>query len=89
MARATLERIQQDGLAMSIARAVNSANDAAVAHGTNPSQALVTISEETSAGERLWRVHYGPRDYLSRRGGDLIIIIDDQAAEVRKIIRGQ
>ena len=89
MAGATLETMQQDGLVMSVARALSLANQAAVAQGTDLSASLVTITEEPSTAGRSWRVHYGPKDYIGRRGGDLSILIDDQTATVQRIIRGQ
>jgi len=89
MATMTLEKMQLDGLAMSVARALALANEAAIAQGTAPTNCLVTISEETAAAGRLWRVHYGPRDYVNRRGGDLIVIVDERKEAVQQVIRGQ
>ncbi len=85
----TLEGIQQDHLVMSVARALALANEAAIAQGTEPANSLVSITEETSPAGRLWRVHYGPRDYLGRRGGDLIVFVDERGEAVQRIIRGQ
>lgn len=84
-----LEEIQQDGLAMSVARAVAIANEAAAAQGTDLDRSLVTITEESPPPERLWRVHYGPRDYKHRRGGDLIVFVDERSGTVQRILRGQ
>lgn len=84
-----LESIQQDSLAMSVARALAVANEKAVSLGLNIATTLVTISEEFSATERCWRIHYGPRDYRNRRGGDLTILVSDSAGLVQQVIRGQ
>ena len=89
MSTVSLEELQQDRLAMSVARALNLANEAAVANGTEPADSLVSISEESSAAGRVWRVHYGPRDYVGRRGGDLIVFVDDSGETVQRVIRGQ
>jgi hypothetical protein len=89
MTASTLEAIQQDGLAMSVAHALAIANQTANAQGTDPSQCLVTIEEEPAAPHSVWRVHYGPRDYRNRRGGDLIVLVDERAGAVQRIIRGQ
>jgi hypothetical protein len=89
MATVSLDDLQHDNLAMSVARALALANDAAEAHGTAPAESLVSISEESSAGGRVWRVHYGPRDYVSRRGGDLTVYVDDRGQAVQRVIRGQ
>src|SRR3954468_6484603 len=79
MSTVTLEHMQQDQLVMSVARALTLANEAALAQGTEPANSLVTITEERSTAGRLWRVHYGPPDYVSRRGGDLIILVDEHS----------
>jgi hypothetical protein len=89
MATVSLEEMQQDRLVMSVARALALANEAALAEGTTPSDSLVTITEEPSSQGPLWRIHYGPRNYIGRRGGDLIVIVDEQSHAVQRIIRGQ
>jgi hypothetical protein len=89
MTAATLEAIQQDNLAMSVAHALSAANRAAQQHGVDVAASLVTIVEQTSTAGRQWRIHYGPRDYISRRGGDLSIVVDGQTTEIRQVLRGQ
>jgi len=74
---------------MAVARALALANEAALAQGTDVATSLVTIAEEPSPAGRLWRVHYAPRDYISRRGGDLIVLVDERTEAVQRIIRGQ
>jgi hypothetical protein len=74
---------------MSVARALALAIEAAVARGTDPANSLVTIREEPSSGRRVWRIHYGPRDYVGRRGGDLIVFVDEAHDAVWRILRGQ
>jgi hypothetical protein len=85
----TLEEMQQDQLVMSVARALALANEAAIAQGTDPGTSMVTITEETSSTGRLWRIHYGPRNYIGRRGRDLIVFVDESTAAAQRIIRGQ
>jgi hypothetical protein len=89
MPSVAFEEIQQDPLALSVARAVAVANDTAVANGTDPATCLVDITEELTPGGRLWRVHYGPRDFVRRRGGDLIVIVEESSGTVRQVLRGQ
>lgn len=84
-----MEKIQQDELAMTVARVLAVANEAATAQGADPSQCLVTITEESPPLEHVWRIHYGPRDYKNRRGGDLMVLVDDRVGTVQRIIRGQ
>jgi hypothetical protein len=89
MSTLTLEEIQEDCLVMSVARALTVANEAAVAEGIVPADSLVTILEEPVDEEGAWRIHYGPREYIGRRGGDLTVFVDERAGEVRRIMRGQ
>jgi hypothetical protein len=89
MSTVTLETIQQDPLVMSVARSLALANETAMAHGTEPANSVVTIGEETTPNGRFWRIHYGPRDYLARRGGDLIVFVDERGEAVQRILRGQ
>jgi hypothetical protein len=85
----TLEMIQRDEVAMAVARALTLANEAARAHSIRPAEALVSITEEDTGPPRCWRIHYGPRDYVHRRGGDLVVVVDEQAGAVRQLLRGQ
>ena len=67
MSTVSLEGLQRDHLAMSVARALALANEAAVAHGTEPADSLVSISEESWAAGRVWRIHVGPKSRFSDR----------------------
>jgi Iap family predicted aminopeptidase len=86
----TLDRsVLEDELAVSLARAVAAANNSARREGVELKQSLVTAAEHTSAGETCWRISYGPRDYVRRRGGDLLIEVGLDDAKVRRVLRGQ
>lgn len=89
MATLSIECLQRDRLAMSVAQAVSIANEAAVKEGTDPAQSIVSITEDTTPGGRIWRIQYGPRDYLGLRGGDLIVLVDERTGSVQQIVRGQ
>ncbi len=89
MSTETLEEIQQDNVAMTVAHALQLANRAAVAQGVDPATSMITISAEASLPATWWRVHYGPRDYISRRGGDLIVTVDAATGRVEQVLRGQ
>jgi hypothetical protein len=89
MSSVALEEIQQDQFAMSVARAIAVANEEAASRGIDLAKSLVTISEATPPPTRSWQVHYGPRDFSQRRGGDLIVIVDGDSGNVRSIQRGQ
>jgi citrate lyase beta subunit len=89
MSAFTLKEMQQDNLVMSVARALALANEAALARGVEPAKAIVSITEDTSSPNRLWRIHYGRRDYVNRRGGDLTVFVDERGEAVQRILRGQ
>ena len=89
MAIATLESMQKDHLVMSVARALSLANEVALAHGAAPADSLVTITQEPPSESHVWRIHYGPSEYINRRGGDLIVFVDEQNGSIQRIMRGQ
>ena len=89
MATATLDKVQRDPLAISVANALAVANEAAQTQGVDLEQSLVTITEESTPTGLIWRISYGPRDFVNRRGGDLIVLVDDGAQAIRRIMRGQ
>ena len=88
MAIATLEALQSDRIVMSVARALAVANEAAIAHGTEPAQSLISITEESSPAGPVWRIDYIKRDYVNRRGGDLIVLVDGVSQTVQRVLRG-
>ena len=73
---------------ISVAHPLAVADETAIANSTKPTDSLVTISEETSPTGRVWRVHYGSCDFVSRRGGGLIVLVEDRTEAV-SVIRGQ
>lgn len=81
--------VLQDDLAVSLARAITAANKRAHELGVNAVQSLITITQQSSDSEALWRINYGPKDYVGRRGGDLIIDVDPTDASIKKILWGQ
>lgn len=80
--------VLQDELAVFLARVVAAANKRASELGVDVGQSIVTITQMTE-GEPRWRINYGPKDYIGRRGGDLIIDIDPGDASVKQVLRGQ
>ena len=78
----------QDEIAVSVARVLASANRKAKELGVDARTSLITVSQHLAKGVWLWRVHYGARDYVGRRGGDLMIDIDPATANIKQILRG-
>jgi hypothetical protein len=88
MRTAIAEDLLQDDFSMRLARAVFAANKRASELGVDIAQSLVTISQNFDNGS-CWRVNYGPRDYVNRRGGDLLVEVDAVDASVKAVLRGQ
>jgi hypothetical protein len=86
----TLDKaVLEDELAVSLARAVAAANARARHEGVEIKSSLVTAAEHASTGEVCWRISYGPRDYVNRRGGDVVIDVGLKDGQVRRVLRGQ
>jgi hypothetical protein len=81
--------VLEDDLAVSIARALAEANKRAREAGINLGESLISISQAVAADRLVWRINYGPKDYIDRRGGDLIIEVDPVDATVQRLLRGQ
>lgn len=80
--------VLQDNLAVSLARVIAAANKRAAELGVDVLQSIITISQMTN-GEACWRINYGPKDYIGRRGGDLIVDVDANNASVKRTLHGQ
>ncbi len=80
--------VMQDELAMSLAQVIAAANRTAREAGRKLEDCLVTITQHTESARPFWRVAYGPRDYVGRRGGDLIVDVDEDG-KVREVLLGQ
>lgn len=85
----TLEDVSKDELAVAVARSLAIANEVAIKNGAELRDCLVTITEASPPPNREWRIHYGPRDYVNRRGGDLIVVIDETTGAAQEVILGQ
>lgn len=81
--------IVEDALEISMARALAAANKRASKLGVNLIQIIITITHCSVNGGVFWRVNYGPKDYIGRRGGDLIIEVNPENARINRVIWGQ
>jgi hypothetical protein len=89
MATTLTADVLQDELAVSLARALAAANNRARKSGLDVVNSLITITQRAFNGQLLWRITYGPKDYVGRRGGDLIIEVDSTNASIKQVLRGQ
>lgn len=78
-----------DEIAVSVAQVLASANRKAKELGVDLKESLITVSQHLADGVWGWRVHYGTRDYVGTRGGDLMIDVGATDAKVQKVTRGQ
>ncbi|MDQ3813064.1 MAG: hypothetical protein M3347_03835 [Armatimonadota bacterium] len=81
--------VLQDDLAVSLARVLAAANKQARESGIDVPQSLITITQRVVEGRLLWRINYGPQDYIGRRGGDLIVEVDPDDVSIQRVLRGQ
>ena len=81
--------VLQDDIAISLARVMTAANKRARELGVDGLQSLITVSQRAFDGGLVWRVNYGPRQYIGRRGGDLIIEVDQSNARINQVLWGQ
>lgn len=80
--------VLQDDLAVLLARVLATANKRARELGVDVLQSFITITQSFENGSR-WRINYGPKDYIGRRGGDLIIEVDAGDISIKRVLRGQ
>lgn len=81
--------VLQDDLAVSLARAMAVANKKARELGIDVFQSLISITQYMLNGSSVWRINYGPKDYVNRRGGDVLIEVDMHDATIKKVLYGQ
>ncbi|MCI0614002.1 hypothetical protein L0244_13535 [bacterium] len=79
----------EDEIAFSLALAITVANKRARELGIDVLQSLITVTQSSFKGGLFWRINYGPRDYIGRRGGDLIIEVDSDDARINQVLWGQ
>lgn len=81
--------VLEDEIAVSLARGIATANQRARELGIDIAQSLITIRQQPNNGTGLWRINYGPKDYINRRGGDLIIDVNPSSGSVEQVLWGQ
>ncbi|MDZ7292815.1 MAG: hypothetical protein ONB44_22845 [candidate division KSB1 bacterium] len=81
--------VLQDNLAVSLARALTAANKKARELGINVMQSIISITQIYLNGGSIWRINYGPKNYVNLRGGDLIVEVDADSAMIKRVLKGQ
>ena len=80
--------VLDDDVAVLLARVLAAANKRARELGVDIPQSLISITQSCENGPS-WRVNYGPKDYVGRRGGDLIVEVEPSDVSVKRVLRGQ
>jgi hypothetical protein len=81
--------VLQDDMAVSIARVMAAANARARELEVDVLQSLISLTQHFESEDWVWRVNYGPKDFVGRRGGDLIVDVNPSDARVERILWGQ
>jgi len=89
MATTVTADVLADPIAISLARVITAANRRARELGVDVRQSLITITQYFLDGGVFWRINYGPKEYIGRRGGDLIIEVDPRDASIKRVLWGQ
>lgn len=89
MATQLAAEVLQDDIAVSLARALAAANKRARESGIDVLSSIISITQRVFEGRMLWRINYGPKDYIGRRGGDLIVDVDSADSSIQQVLRGQ
>jgi len=89
MAAPLTAEVLQDDIAISIARVLATANRKARESGGDLLNCLISIAQLAIDGRTVWRVNYDPKDFIGRRGGDLIVEINADDETISRVLRGQ
>ena len=81
--------VLQDDMAVSIARVMAAANVRARELEVDVLQSLISLTQHFENEHWVWRVNYGPKDFVGRRGGDLIVDVNPSDARIERILWGQ
>jgi len=80
--------VLQDDLAVTLARVMAAANKRARELGVDVVQSFISVTQQFDNGSN-WRVNYGSRDYINRRGGDIMIDVNGEDMKIKQVLRGQ
>jgi hypothetical protein len=89
MAITLSSEVLQDDIAISVARAIAYANKRARELEIDVLESIISISQHPQSNGWVWRVNYGSKDYLGRRGGDLIVEVNPEDGSVERVLWGQ
>jgi hypothetical protein len=89
MTVALSQDVLQDDIALGIARVIAAANKRARESNIDVLQSIISLTQHPQSDGWVWRVNYGAKDYIGRRGGDLIVEVDPDDVSVQRVLWGQ
>jgi hypothetical protein len=81
--------VLQDDVAVTAARAIAAANKRARELNVDAMQSTISLTQHDRDGSWVWRVNYGAKDYIGRRGGDLMVEVNPEDATIYRVLWGQ
>jgi hypothetical protein len=81
--------VLQDDVAVTAARAIAAANKRARELNVDVMQSTISLTQHDRDGSWVWRVNYGAKDYIGRRGGDLMVEVNPEDASIYRVLWGQ
>jgi hypothetical protein len=81
--------VLQDDIALTIARVIALANQRAYELNIDVLQSIISLTQLQQNNIWIWRVNYGAKDYIGRRGGDLIIDVNPEDISIHRVLWGQ
>lgn len=81
--------VYQDDIAVALANVLATANKRATGMGVDVTESLLTITQRLQNDMMYWRINYGSKDYINRRGGDLVVEVGAKSGEVERVLWGQ
>ncbi len=81
--------VYQDDIAVTLANVLATANKRASEMGVDVTNSLLTLTQRMADDVLIWRINYGPKEYINRRGGDLVVDVAATSGKVAQVLWGQ
>jgi len=75
--------------AVTLANVLATANKRASEMGVDVTNSLLTLTQRMADDVLIWRINYGPKEYINRRGGDLVVDVAATSGKVAQVLWGQ
>jgi hypothetical protein len=89
MTVALSQDVLQDDIAVGIARVIAAANKRARESNIDVLRSIISLTQHPQDNRWVWRVNYGAKDYIGRRGGDLIVEVNPDDVSSQRVLWGQ